>query len=967
MATVYLAHDPRHDRKVALKVLRPELASTLGPERFLREVHIAANLQHPNILPVYDSGEAGGFLYYVMPYIEGPSLRESLSQHGELPVAEAARILRDVADALAAAHAKGVVHRDIKPENIMLSGRHALVADFGVAKAVHEATGRQTLTTAGVALGTPTYMAPEQAGADPHTDHRADLYAFGVMAYEMLTGQPPFVGASPQAVLSAHVTEPPVPVTQRRATIPPPLAQLIMRCLAKKPADRPQTAEEMLPVLEVLSTPSGGITPTDTQPVQAVSAARSRRRNIFAIASTLAVVAVAAGAFFILRHRSPVVASAERIAVLPFSPAVPDSTLSRLGRELMVLLSANLDGVGAISTVDASALLTRIGATEAPITLERGAALGRSFGAASVLTGSLVRAAGGVRVEATLVTTDGLRSVARISVASPAADVGPLADSLTWALLAQVWRGREAPTPFLVARMTSSFEALRAFLEAEHACVEGRYQAAAEAYGRAIAADSTFWLAYWRLAYANAWFMRATPERITTAYWEHRAQLPERDRLLIEASRQPTRSQATEMRRQVTLRYPDYLPALWDFADLLVHLGGFFGHPMEDAVAGLVRVAEVSPASASAWDHLAWAYLVLGDSAGSARALDALARLNARKALREGYGWDIVGTLRLAHRLRFEDAVVTPAVAESAMAMANSYDETIPLLRRFAPLLFAFLGSSELQLEVNRSLLARGMPKERALWLRRGQALLWMTRGAWDSALVALDRHLAMDAPNLGRLEAYRLAVVGAWLGAIEPDSAAARRNSAEKDASAAADSAEFAWLDGVLGAARRDPAAVRAARARLHGLKAPSVSQLDRSLSALETELTGARAAAARQLLALVEATGDSSMERRYAAFDAVNRLAVSQWLPAEGDAARALPPLYWTEAWYAGSPMEVAMVVGGITSLQRARVEEALGRRGDAVRHYKDFLRRYDKPNARHRHLVAEAEQALARLGAR
>jgi Tol biopolymer transport system component len=276
---------------VALKVLRHDLAATLGPERFLREVRIAANLQHPNILPVYDSGEAGGFLYYVMPFIEGSSLRDSLSQHGELPVAEAARILRDVADALAAAHAKGVVHRDIKPENIMLSGRHALVADFGVAKAVHEATGRQTLTTAGVALGTPTYMAPEQAAADPHTDHRADLYALGVMAYEMLTGQPPFVGPTPQAVLAAHMTEVPVAVTQRRPTIPPPLAQLIMRCLAKKPADRPQTAGELLPVLETLATPSGGITPTDTQPVQAVRPARSRRLLV-ATGVLLAVVAV---------------------------------------------------------------------------------------------------------------------------------------------------------------------------------------------------------------------------------------------------------------------------------------------------------------------------------------------------------------------------------------------------------------------------------------------------------------------------------------------------------------------------------------------------------------------------------------------------------------------------------------------------------------------------------------------------
>ena len=364
MATVYLAHDLRHDRSVALKVLRPDLAATLGPERFLREVRIAANLQHPNILAVYDSGEADGFLYYVMPFIEGPSLRESPSQHGELPLAEAARILRDVADALAAAHAKGVVHRDIKPENIMLSGRHALVADFGVAKAVHEATGRQTLTTAGVALGTPTYMAPEQGAADPHTDHRADLYAFGVMEYEMVTGQPPFVGATPQAVLSAHVTEPPVPVTQRRGTIAPPLAQLIMRCLAKKPADRWQSAEELLPQLEALATPSGGITPTDTQPVQSIAHARSR--VFVATAAAIALIAVGLLATQVFKRRPLNITISDITAVttepgVEFQPAIsPDGNEvayvagpSPLGLpRLFVRSTANLAGAAAIRLGD---------------------------------------------------------------------------------------------------------------------------------------------------------------------------------------------------------------------------------------------------------------------------------------------------------------------------------------------------------------------------------------------------------------------------------------------------------------------------------------------------------------------------------------------------------------------------------------------------------------------------------------
>jgi hypothetical protein len=333
MAVVYLARDLKHEREVALKVLRPELGAVLGAERFLREIKIAAQLQHPNILGVHDSGEAAGFLYYVMPFVEGQSLRERLAKEGELPVPEACRILRDVADALSAAHEKGVVHRDIKPENILLTGRHALVADFGVAKAVHEATGRQALTTAGVALGTPTYMAPEQAAASPHVDHRADIYALGVMAYEMLTGQPPFTAPTPQALLAAHVTEPPLEVTQRRATIPPPLAQLIMRCLAKKAADRPQTADELLPVLESFSTPSGGITPTQTQPVQAVA----KRRRLVAVAAVAGVAIMTAVAVFIAggrlsRRHVPVTLGAR--TQLTFTGNVLWPTISRDGKQL---------------------------------------------------------------------------------------------------------------------------------------------------------------------------------------------------------------------------------------------------------------------------------------------------------------------------------------------------------------------------------------------------------------------------------------------------------------------------------------------------------------------------------------------------------------------------------------------------------------------------------------------------------
>ena len=229
MATVYLARDLKHSRAVAIKVIRPELAVTLGADRFLREIAIAAGLHHPNILTLIDSGQAGGLLYYVMPFVEGESLRGRLKREAPLPAAEAVRVLRDVVDALAHAHSHGVVHRDIKPDNVMLSEGHAYVLDFGVAKAVSDASAGEELTATGDTLGTPSYMAPEQAAADPRVDHRADIYAVGIVGYEMLTGKPPFSG-TPQAVLAAQITTAPPPITSARSEVPAALGRYVV-CL----------------------------------------------------------------------------------------------------------------------------------------------------------------------------------------------------------------------------------------------------------------------------------------------------------------------------------------------------------------------------------------------------------------------------------------------------------------------------------------------------------------------------------------------------------------------------------------------------------------------------------------------------------------------------------------------------------------------------------------------------------------
>src|SRR3954469_16022104 len=248
MATVYLAHDLRHDRPVALKVLRPELAASLGPERFLMEIRIAARLRHPHILPVHDSGETAGRLWYTMPYVEGESLRQLLSRERQLPVDRAVRIATQVLGALGYAHGHGVIHRDIKPENILLDSGQAVVADFGVARAI-SAAGEDRLTETGLALGTPAYMSPEQATASRDLDGRSDLYALGCVLYEMLAGQPPFVGATAQQLLARHAIDPVPPLRTVRDTIPTPVEQSVTRALAKVPADRFATAGEFAEAL----------------------------------------------------------------------------------------------------------------------------------------------------------------------------------------------------------------------------------------------------------------------------------------------------------------------------------------------------------------------------------------------------------------------------------------------------------------------------------------------------------------------------------------------------------------------------------------------------------------------------------------------------------------------------------------------------------------------------------------------
>src|SRR6266545_3538148 len=401
MSRVFLAEETRLARRVVVKVLPPELAAEISVDRFNREIQLSASLQHPHIVPLLAAGGEADVLYYTMPFVEGEALRTRLAREGELPVRDAVRILKDVADALAYAHARGIVHRDIKPDNVLLSGNHAVVADFGVAKAVSQAKTESGLTSVGVALGTPAYMAPEQAAGDPNIDHRADIYAFGAMAYEMLTGRAPFAGMAPHQMLAAHVTEPVVPITDRRPALSPAIAELVMSCLAKNPADRPQTANEVLLALEGMATPSGSV--AITSPVATVRNVLRRPRNKVLAVAALAIIVVAAG-WVTLRPRAPAALDANRVAIAPFDVlGEPDLTLWREG--LVDVLSRSLDGAGPLRTVSPTLVVRRwSGRTDE----QSAQALGRATGARTVVFGGVVQAgADSVRLTATVLDVAG--------------------------------------------------------------------------------------------------------------------------------------------------------------------------------------------------------------------------------------------------------------------------------------------------------------------------------------------------------------------------------------------------------------------------------------------------------------------------------------------------------------------------------------------------------------------------------
>src|SRR5436190_4877030 len=500
MSRVFVAEETRLGRRVVIKVLPPDLALEMRMDRFNREIQLSASLQHPHIVPLLAAGGADDLLYYTMPFVEGEPLRAKLSRDGGLPVRDAVRILKDVADALAYAHARGVVHRDIKPDNVLLSGHHAVVADFGVAKAVSQAKTESGLTSVGVALGTPAYMAPEQAAGDPNIDARADIYAFGAMAYEMLTGRSPFAGLAPHQMLAAHITEPVVPITDRRATVPAPLASLVMACLAKNPADRPQTADEILATLEAMASPSGSV--PITSPVTTVRHMLRRPRNRVAAVAVLVLVLITAG-WLTLRARGGLVLDPNRVAIAPFDVLGGGADLQLWREGLVDVLSRSLDGAGPLRTVSPTLIVRRWGSRRPDIPTAQ--TLGRETGARTVVSGILIGAGDSVRMQAFVLDVPGGNVLAAFELREKADRIDRLADSLTVAVLRELGRTRAIGLVRSASLGSHSLPALKAFLQGEQFLRRSEWDSALAYHQRAIGLDSSFTLAWSHAGQAAGW------------------------------------------------------------------------------------------------------------------------------------------------------------------------------------------------------------------------------------------------------------------------------------------------------------------------------------------------------------------------------------------------------------------------------------------------------------------------------
>ena len=610
MAVVYLAQDSRHHRRVAIKVLHPQLAQALGTDRFLHEIEIIAGLQHPHILPLHDSGEGGGLLYFVMPYVAGESLRSRLARERQLPLDQTLEITRQVASALAYAHSHGVVHRDIKPENILLTDDQAIVADFGIGWAEGR-SGGERLTETGLTLGTAAYMSPEQAAGERHLDGRSDIYSLACTVYEMLAGEPPFTGPTAQAVIARRFGGPPPRLHVIREGVPEAVERAIDHALAKIPADRFSTALQFSAALSARA--DAFLPPASDAPVKRQ---RGRRWLIPGLTGVGLAGAAVVGAL-VIRDTPPASLDANLIAVAPFDVFDPKLALWREG--LVDVLSGGLDGAGALRAVSPRVAIGRWNGRAEPAEAKT---LGRRTGAQLVVFGQLVGSGpDSVRLTATLLDVGGDRRLGEVDLRDASAHMDRLADSTAVALLRALGRHRPVGAFKQAAFGGTSFPALKEFLRGEQFYRRAAWDSALAHYEAATTLDSTFALAFRRMRLSLTWSPPTAHSYQSRQAYAFRAAafnrgLPARDSLLImmdsllwgglgwnDTAYFSNRRRAFVALDQLARLNPND-PEVWnEIGEVRHHWGSPAEFTGEEILAALERAIQLDPEYGPAYEH----------------------------------------------------------------------------------------------------------------------------------------------------------------------------------------------------------------------------------------------------------------------------------------------------------------------------------------------------------------------------
>ncbi|MGI9076456.1 MAG: protein kinase domain-containing protein [Gemmatimonadaceae bacterium] len=962
MSRVFVATETALERRVVVKLFTHELGGEMSIERFRREIKLAASLQHPHIVPLLGAGQAGGLLYYTMQYVEGESLRERLTRSGELPVPEAVRLLRDVLDALVYAHGRGVVHRDIKPDNILIAASHALVTDFGVAKALSAATHTEALTSTGVVVGTPAYMSPEQIVGDPCVDHRSDIYAAGILGYEMLAGAAPFSAPSAQAMMAAHVTQPPASIAAKRPSVPQALAAILMRCLEKRPSDRPQSAAEVLRAIESVA----GSTGTH------IGAERPAVGNRWKRVTLGVLVAAGIAALAVLGVRSRSTARVERtgakpgesvIAVLPFAVR-GSSEIAYLREGLVTLLSTGLNGAGEMRTVDPRALLgfvaQKSGRVLDPST---GSEVAARFGAGLFVLGDVVQAGDSIRISATLFAREPSgesKTITTTNVDGAVSDVLRLIDATAAELVTTQRPGAVGRLTRLAALTTHSLPALKAYLEGDQAFRARRSRQAIESFQKAVAFDSTFALAYYKIGIASFWIDdEAMSQWAIERALRHRERLSGRDQRLLAALHSyiyGLSDEAERAYRTILAQFPDDVDAWYMLGETLHHQNSMRGRLRTESREAFERVLSYEPTHQSALMHLA---RVAATDGRHSQIDSLLAHVEPES--------DIALRVRTLRAFAVGDSAERNRLIEEVRRRGDPLRST----RDVGVTLNDVAGAERLV----RITLDPGFPDEVRAIGKLVLAHLLLAQGRWTEAQNEIAGAHSLGSPYA----AIELAAVSLppYLPIAKDELNATREALRRRDMQtlSAPDLTSAydlhlellpplrAYLYGMLAARAGEGAATNVAIAEIRrasdSLRAPGLA-LD-FVQMIQAQAAWHRGRPAEAIAALDSGWLKGQrwlIETRFEARE------YERYLRAEAFRAlgRHKEALRWYASLGASNFFDIEYVAPA--HLRQAQIYEQLGQAGQAVRHYEEFLRLWAQCDPELRPMVDDARQRLAQL---